>query len=59
MYVVLAQKARFRPVTVLAEDTDSYLVQANPTNEEDTRILREGDEIILASEELYDGKVVR
>lgn len=59
VYVVLAQKARFRPVTVLAEDTDSYLVQANPTNEEDTRILREGDEIILASEELYDGKVVR
>lgn len=31
VYVVLAQKARFRPVTVLAEDTDSYLVQANPT----------------------------
>ena len=30
VYVVLAQKARFRPVTVLAEDTDSYLVQANP-----------------------------
>ena len=59
VYVVLAQKARFRPVTVLAEDTDSYLVQANPTDEEDTRILREGDEIILASEELYDGKVVR
>ena len=56
---ILAQKARFRPVTVLAEDTDSYLVQANPTDEEDTRILREGDEIILASEELYDGKVVR
>ena len=27
VYVVLAQKARFRPVTVLAEDTDSYLVQ--------------------------------
>ena len=46
-------------MTVLAEDTDSYLVQANPTDEEDTRILREGDEIILASEELYDGKVVR
>ncbi|MFR2157546.1 MAG: hypothetical protein ACLS43_10915 [Evtepia gabavorous] len=38
---------------------NSYLVKADPTDEEDTRILRAGDEIVLASEELYDGKVVR
>lgn len=59
VYVVLSQKARFRPVTILAEDETSYLVKAAPTNEEDTRILKEGDEIVLAAEELYDGKVVR
>jgi putative membrane fusion protein len=51
--------ARFRPVEIVAEDEDNYLVKANPTNEEDTRVLRAGDEIILASDELYNGKVVR
>lgn len=59
VYVVVSQKARFRPVTILAEDDTSYLVQAAPKNEEDNRILRAGDEVILASEELTDGKVVR
>lgn len=59
VYVVVSQKARFRPVSILAEDETSYLVQAAPKNEEDTRILRAGDEIVLASEELFDGKVVR
>ena len=59
VYVVVSQKARFRPVKILAEDENSYLVKADPTDEEDTRILRAGDEIVLASEELDDGKVVR
>ena len=59
VYVVVSQKARFRPVSILAEDDTSYLVKAAPTNEEDSRILKEGDEIVLAAEELYDGKVVR
>ena len=59
VYVVVSQKARFRPVEILAEDDTSYLVKAAPTNEEDSRILKEGDEIVLAAEELTDGKVVR
>ena len=59
VYVVVSQKARFRPVSILAEDETSYLVKAAPINEEDSRILKEGDEIVLAAEELYDGKVVR
>lgn len=59
VYVVVSQKARFRPVKILAEDDTSYLVKAAPLNEEDSRILKEGDEIVLAAEELYDGKVVR
>lgn len=59
VYVVVSQKARFRPVSILAEDETSYLVKAAPINEEDSRILKEGDEIVLAAEELTDGKVVR
>ena len=59
VYVVVSQKTRFRPVEILAEDDTSYLVKAAPTNEEDSRILKEGDEIVLAAEELTDGKVVR
>ena len=59
VYVVVSQKARFRPVTILAEDDTSYLVKAAPTSEEDTRILRDGDQVVLASAELTDGKVVR
>lgn len=59
VYVVVSQKARFRPVKILAEDDTSYLVKAAPLNEEDSRILKEGDEIVLAAEELTDGKVVR
>lgn len=59
VYVVSGYTASFRPVKILAEDETSYLVKANPADAESTRILREGDEIILASAELYDGKVVR
>lgn len=59
VYVVISQKARFRPVEVLAEDETSYLVQAAPAHEEDTRIIQEGDEVVVAAEELTDGKVVR
>lgn len=46
-------------MTILAEDDTSYLVKAAPTSEEDTRILRDGDQVVLASAELTDGKVVR
>ena len=45
-------------VKILAENDDYYLVKPNPKNENDTRILRSGDEVVLASAELYDGKVV-
>lgn len=59
VYVVVSQKAKFRPTKILAEDETSYLVKAAPTHEEDSRVLKAGDEIVLAAEELYDGKVVR
>ncbi len=58
VFVSSAYTAVFRPVKILAENDDYYLVKPNPKNENDTRILRPGDEVILASAELSDGKVV-
>jgi len=59
VYVASGHNARFRPVTILAEDEVSYLVEADPADGLDTRILRAGDQVVLASDTLYDGKVVR
>lgn len=58
VYVSSGYTAAFRPVKILAENEDHYLVKADPKDETDTRILRSGDEVILASAELFDGKVV-
>lgn len=58
VFVSSGYTAAFRPVKILAEDDGCYLVRANPKDENDKRILRSGDEVILASAELYDGKVV-
>ena len=57
VYAVSGYLASVKPVTVLAENENSYLVQ--PDGSDGTEILRSGDEVILASAELYDGKVVR
>jgi len=59
VYVVTGYAAEFKPVSILAEDQDSYIVAANPKDSNDKRILRSGDEVIIAAEDLYDGKVVR
>jgi hypothetical protein len=59
VYVASGHNARFRPVKILAEDDVGYLVKAAPADGLDTRILRAGDEVVLASDTLYDGKVVR
>ncbi|MDO4515733.1 MAG: HlyD family efflux transporter periplasmic adaptor subunit [Bacillota bacterium] len=58
VFVSFGYNAVFRPVKILAENDDYYLVKANPKDENDKRILRSGDEVVLASAELYDGKVV-
>lgn len=58
VFVSFGYNAVFRPVKILAENDSYYLVKANPKDENDKRILRSGDEVILASAELYDGKVV-
>ncbi|MEG1999868.1 MAG: HlyD family efflux transporter periplasmic adaptor subunit [Evtepia sp.] len=59
VYTVTGYTAEFKPVSILAESEDFYLLAANPKNADDKRILRPGDEVILATTDLYDGKVVR
>jgi len=59
VYTVTAYQAEFKPVKILAEDKDDYIVKANPKDSKDKRILRSGDEVIITAAELYEGKVVR
>ncbi len=47
---------------ILADDGDFYLVRAslpdNPTELQIKKAFRAGDEVIVSSEEIYDGKVI-
>lgn len=60
---VVGARAEFKPVDIVDDEEDYYLVRAVAVapgdNNEAKRSLRAGDEIILSGEELYDGKVVR
>ncbi|MEA4955652.1 MAG: HlyD family efflux transporter periplasmic adaptor subunit [Pseudoflavonifractor sp.] len=62
VYVQVGIKAEFKPVEILAQGEDYYLVQ--PKQEENAaaaqqkKALRAGDLIIVASREIWDGKVV-
>ncbi len=63
VYAVVGARAEFKPVDIVDDEEDYYLVRAVAVapgdNNEAKRALRAGDEIILSGEELYDGKVVR
>lgn len=64
VYAVVGAQAEWKPVTILAEEEDFFLVEPAPfQNEQNTnetkKALRAGDEIILSAENLYDGKVVK
>lgn len=59
VYTVAGKRAEFKPVTVVAEDKSDYIVKANPKDNDDKRILRFGDEVIISTSELYNKKVVR
>lgn len=62
VYVQVGAFAEFKPVTVLAQGEDYYMVQpvvpenADPAQQKLS--LRAGDSIIIASEEIWDGKVI-
>lgn len=64
VYAVVGAQAEWKPVSILAEEEDFFLVEPAPfRNEQNTsetkKALRAGDEIILNAENLYDGKVVK
>lgn len=59
VYTLTGYQAEFKPVTVVAEDKNDYVVKENPKDSKDKRILRSGDEVIITTTELYEGKVVR
>lgn len=64
VFAVVGAQAEFKPITVVGDDEDYYLVQPlEPATVLDKevakRALRPGDEIILKADGLFDGKVVR
>lgn len=67
VYTVVGARAEFKPVDIVREGSDYYLV--SPAEESDyfrlltaenakRRVLRAGDELIITAPDLYDGKVV-
>lgn len=58
VFTVTGRQAEYKPVTVVAEDAEHYIVKANPKDKDDKRVLRSGDEVIIGKG-LYEGKVVR
>ena len=55
VYAVVAGRMEFKPVTILAEGSDFYVVQPA---QENSQALRSGDEIIVQGTDLYDGKLL-
>lgn len=62
VYVLTGAQAEFKEVRILADDGDYYLVEALlpqvPTNTQIKKALRAGDQVIVSSEALFDGKVM-
>lgn len=57
VYAAVSAQAEFKPVTVLYQGEDYYLVE--PVDTDSATRLRAGDEIVLNTKGLYDGKVIR
>ncbi|MEG2958686.1 MAG: HlyD family efflux transporter periplasmic adaptor subunit [Oscillospiraceae bacterium] len=55
VYVLVGAQAEFKSVEVLQEGADFYLLRGTATNR---KVLRPGDEVIVSSRELFDGKVI-
>lgn len=56
VYALVGAQAEFKPVKILRREDHYCLVQPEETGR---KALRAGDEIIVASEDLFDGKVIR
>ena len=60
VYALVGQRAEFKQVTVLAEEDNFILVEpvTSTVASQAKKALRAGDQIIISSGELYDGKVI-
>lgn len=62
VYVLTGSQAELKEVKILADDGDFYLVSAvlpdTPTQQQQKTRFQAGDEVIISSEALFDGKVV-
>lgn len=56
VYALVGEQAEFKPVTILKQGDTFTLVEAADTS--DRKGLRAGDIVIVAAEDLYDGKVI-
>ena len=57
VYCVVGMKARFKPVELVHRGEEFVLVTSGEISSESQR-LRPGDTVIVAAENLYDGKVL-
>ena len=55
VYVLEGATARWKPITILHDNGESYVVELDKTS---TANLWPGDEVIIHAKNLYDGKVV-
>ena len=55
VYTVMAGRLEFKPVSILAEGSDFYVVRPA---QEGSRALRSGDELVVQGTGLYSGKLV-
>ena len=65
VYCRIGLAAQFKPVSVVYQGEDYYLVEADPTilgqmteKQLQIRTLRSGDDVIVTAHDLYDGKVI-
>ena len=57
VYCVLGVRAKFKPAKVVYQG-DGYVLVSAASAEEDSSMLRRGDEVIVTTAELFDGKVI-
>lgn len=59
VYVQVSAFAEFKPVEILSQGDDFYLVRSpRSEGDEKRKVLRSGDMVIVASEEIWDGMVI-
>ena len=56
MYALVGEQVEFKPVTVLAQGDTFALVEAAQPGR---TALQPGDVVVVAAEDLYDGKVIQ